>query len=180
MSTSRNNTGLWILLVAGLAVTTSLTVYVRTTPASRVPEDSRRLYRDDEEPPLSPANPRAQEVTVLTPVTINGELQFDRATETAPPGTDAMVYAVNRYIENTELAPGAKLIDARAHDGILVLTFNEAFDRTYGTMDEGAMVNGILETVAQFDDVSKVQFMIGERPMATMGNIDLTQPQDVR
>ncbi len=81
----------------------------------------------------------------------------------------------------TDIAPK----EARATKAVLTergelrLQFNNAFDRTYGSEEERALVDGILHSLGQFKEIVNVQFCIGDQPMETLGHIDLSTPQAV-
>jgi spore germination protein GerM len=93
------------------------------------------------------------------------------------------VFLVNEYLNQLHARglgdKSARVIGIDVRNGTAFLAFNPAFEQTYGTSDEGIVLNGILRTLSQFPEIEKVQFEIDGKPMDTLGNIDLSQPQIV-
>src|SRR5690606_5920316 len=89
-------------------------------------------------------------------------------------------YAVREYLKSISAIPReAKLLDCTVSNGIATLNFNSAFAAGYGTEDERTIVEGILTTLGQFEDIEGVIFHMDGRPLDTLGNIDLGGPQKV-
>jgi len=157
--------GVWALLVLGIGSVAGLAVYIKTTPADRVPASEHRR------------STQPQSVNVYRPKYIGDQLKFDSRRETPPAGQDERVFAVNQFLHESGVAlEGAELISCEVRDRIAYLNFNRAFDRTYGTEDEQTLVKGILQVMSQFEGFDSVQILIEGKPMQTMGNIDLTDP----
>lgn len=165
---AKNKPGLWAvwtLLILGAASVTGLAVYIKTTPADRVPASEHRRQR------------QPNTVSVYRPKYVGDHLQFEARRETPPSGQDERVFAINKFLHESGVAlEGAELLSCEIRDQIAYLNFNRAFDRTYGTEDEQTLVKGILQVMSQFEGFNSVQILIEGKPMQTMGNIDLTEP----
>ena len=183
------NTGMWFLFALGLAATAGVGAYLKSNPSASIPpsemrtDDDRKSVKDAlDGKPAATTDRRDGKVEVIKPKLDDKgeELTYDKSHEAIPEGQDKVVFAVNRFLEESKIVPaGAKLDSVEVKDKIATLKFNAAFDRTYGTEDERVLVDGILHTVGQFAEIEKVQFTIGGEPMETLGNIDLTTPQTV-
>lgn len=174
--------GVWFLFFLGVCVVGGLAAYIQTTPNARaMPESERRTTRGDETPPKEPgvqvlARPK-DEVEVLHPEYVDGELRYTKSSARTPPGQDPPVYAVNEFLSATGLVPkGARALSCRIDDGVAVIDFSPEFDQTYGTEDERTIVDGVLRAMGQFPGVRYVQFEVRGNPMETLGNLDLTLP----
>lgn len=178
-SKKSKNTGIVItLLVISIAGGAALGAYVVETPAAlHVPTSERKVKVLAKEPSQGP-------MKLVPHVEKDGTVSFDRQSITIPHGQDPRVYLVNEYLKTLH-AQGLGDKDARAlgiyisSDGIAHLDFNQAFDESYGSMDEGTVLNGIEATLGQFPEIDQIQFEIDNKPMQTTGNIDLSQPVPV-
>ena len=165
------------LLIVSLVGGSVMGAYVLETPAAQ--HVSPNLRRTDK---------TAAAKSQITPKRIvphagNGVTTFTQGDIKIPPGVDARVYLVNDYLGQLH-GKGLGNSDAKAlgvdiRNGTAYLDMNRAFEETYGTMDEGTVLNGILTVLGQFPEINEVQFEIDGKPMETTGNIDLTQPQPV-
>lgn len=174
---------LGLLAALGVVGFGALLAYVLSGPPRTVPVDQRRAT----EAPVAadggtPAPSSGKEkVDVLTPRYENGDLRFERQPAAPPSGVDPYVFAVNSFLDRTRFVPRkARLVRAERRGSLLRLHFSPEFDTTYGTEDEETLLNGILAAVGQFPEIEEVQFLIGERPMETLGNVDLSGPLRVR
>jgi hypothetical protein len=168
---------LLIVSLLGGAVTSA---YVLTTPAAQhVPPDLRRA---DKAQAKAPTNSQANEKRIV-PRTGSEGTTFATADIKFPPGVDHRVYLVNDYLGQLHGKglgkPDAKALGVDVRDGTAYLDLNSAFDETYGTQDEGTVLNGILTVLGQYPEIDQVQFEINGKPMETTGNVDLTVPQPV-
>lgn len=175
-SRKKSNTGIIAALLLVSAVGGAVMgAYVMTTPEARkVPADLRRDHVS--------AKP-AQKPKALVPKMVGHDVVYEKRDITVPAGQDARVFYVNEFLKELHAKDignkSARAIGVDLQDGVAYLDFNRAFDETYGTEDEGILIQGILRTLGQFPDINKVQFEIEGKPMETTGNIDLKTPQDV-
>lgn len=171
-SRKRSDRGLYALLALGLGVVAVLFAYVKGTPADRIPAD---LVRKDRPAASAPAK-----VWVYA-AKADGEDVAIEGTEVAlPRGENPMVFAANEFLTSSRIPPeGSRLVSVDVVDGEAQLHFNDAFDTTYGTTDESALLRGLQRTFGQFPSVNALRFYIGDKPMQTTGNIDLTEPVPV-
>lgn len=148
-----------------------LVAYIKLTPADRIPADQLR----DRSPAAS-----VPQVRLLTPKFIGDELRFDATQSSAPAGANPMVYAVNEFLGHVKAVPnGARATAVTVKDGLATLDFSGAFAQTYGTEDEQVILNGILTVMGQFSEVRSVQITVVGRPIETLGNVEIMDPQPV-
>lgn len=176
-SKKSKNTGLVItMLVVSIVGGALLGVYVVDTPAAaRVPQDLRRE---------KPVVKTTQVPGRLVPrVQKDGRVTFQLENVKVPAGQDERVFLINdllKQLHDHGLGDSnARALGVDVHDRIAYIDFNSAFEKTYGTMDEGTVLNGILSTMGQFSNIDKVKFEINGKSMETLGNVDLTEAQDV-
>jgi hypothetical protein len=110
-----------------------------------------------------------------------GDLKLEgKETSQDPKSKNSRVAVINAYLAKIPAVPkDARLLDMRMEGSTALLTFSAAIEAGYGTEDEQALVNGILATLAQFPDVRQARFMVEGKPLSSLGNIDLSQPQEV-
>ncbi|MBV6457481.1 MAG: hypothetical protein HONBIEJF_00590 [Fimbriimonadaceae bacterium] len=159
----------WMLVLIGALGLGALVAYVKGVPADRVPVD---LSRDPA------ASSRSDTVDAYKPHYEQGNLKFTKRSVEVPEGHDPIVYSVNEYLKESTVTPeGASLVSAKVNDGIADLDFNAAFRTTYGTEDEQTILNGILTVLGQFHDIVSARFLVEGKPLDTLGNVDLSEPQ---
>lgn len=184
MKAKRSNLGGVIaLLLIGAAGVYGVGVYVKKTPeAEHVAPAIHRTSEDGNVKPADRASTDNQSsVKILTPKSKGADLSMDEATESVPDGTDAKVFAINRFLENTHITPSnARALSIDIKGDVAYVSFNEAMQKSYGSSDERTILQGLCKTLAQFPEVKKVQFEIDGKPMDSIGNVDLSQPLDVR
>lgn len=170
-----SNRGLYALLALGVGVLGGLAAYVKFTPADRVPELDRRSS-----PGLSRQADIAPAVWVYDVTSGEDGFQYGRVRKDLPRGEDPRVFAANGYLLASKIAPSdARLVSVDVVESEAQLHFNAAFDQTYGSFDEGVLIEGLQRTFGQFPNVNTLRFYIEDRPMQTTGNIDLTEPVPV-
>jgi hypothetical protein len=175
---NRSTKGLWLLLVAGVAVVGAFGAYVKFGPGAQVPANERRLDGNAQKP--SPrvdvsSKPEHGSVTIFHPkFAETGDLSFTTSSADVPSGEDARVFAVNQFLMDSNIAPaGARLLGIDVHDRVATLSFNSAFFSGYGTMDEQALVEGLRKTLGQFKEIEELDFRNQGRKAETLGNIEL-------
>lgn len=156
--------------VCAMAVVAGTALYIVNSPGRNV---------TDREPAAQGGSPG--DVQVYTPsYTRQGDLKLSPSTARPTPEQDPHVFAVNQYLAQLKMVPkGAVAKTCTVSNGVATLDFSTEFDTTYGTEDEQTVLKGLLKTMAQFSDVKKVKFTVEGRTLASLGNIDLTEPQDV-
>jgi hypothetical protein len=171
------------LLLVGAGGVYAVGVYIGKTPeAQKIPSPLRRDSQSTEhsKPSNQATGHQKSSAVVLTPKSKGGDVSFDATTEDVPEGTDAMVFAVNRYLENSHIVPsGAKAIGAEIKGGVAYIDCTEAMDKTYGSSDEMTLLKGLGKTLAQFPGVTKMQFLVSGKPISSFGNVSLDSPVDV-
>ena|SRR5579862_1222842 len=182
MKAKRSNyTGLIALLLVGAAGVFAVGVYIKRTPeAQNVPSQIRRDSRNaDNEAGHSTS--KQSTATVLTPKSKGGDLSFDKSDEPVPSGTDPIVFAVNRYLQNSHILPStAKAISEQVDaNGVAQIDCTEAMDKTVGSLDEQALIQGLSKTLTQFPNVKKAKFFVSGQVIYTWGNVDISDGIDV-
>ena len=157
--------------ILGLALVGTLAAYIVNSPGRVVDEPAQSR---------GASNSKPADVKVYTPSYEKGELKL-KSTSTKPvEKQDPHVLAVNSFLEQLKMVPkDARLLSCKVSEGTATLDFSPAFETTYGTEDEQTVLKGVLTTMGQFDDVKGVRFTVAGRGLETLGNVDLTQPQEV-
>ncbi len=77
---------------------------------------------------------------------------------------------------------GTKLLGVEVTDGLARVDFSREFrdNFTGGSEGEALTIQVILRTMAQFDEVKKVQILVDGKPLDTLGHAELSEPLDVR
>lgn len=193
MSKKRNNrnggkrAGIWGLMLIGAFVLGASATYVQLGPNARIPAEERRSERlpqhqeagkQASRPAQTSERQLKDEVEIIRPRGAEDQVVFERERRRLPENQEAIPFAVNEFLKQSKIAPDdASLVGYKLNNGELVLSFNRAFDRTYGSEDERVLVEGILRSVGQFEDVRSVRFTIEWEPMETLGHLDLTIAQ---
>jgi hypothetical protein len=180
-SKKKNNTGLVIAMLFVSVVGGALVgAYVMTTPdAQHIPVGLRR----PSDVVSAKSLPQSTGDRITARIGKDGLVGFDASQVVIPKGADARVFLVNEFLKDLH-TKGLGNKDARAvgvdlHNGLATIDFSPEFGDTTGTMDEATILNGILTTLGQFSDIDKVQFRVNGKPMDSLGNIDLSTPQNV-
>lgn len=160
------------ILVLSLVGGVLLGAYVMTSPdAQRVPDALRKQ---------SPATAKPGGKKALVAQYVGEKLTMVKHDVAVPPGQDERVFLINGFLASSGIAPAdARALGVDVRDRVAFVDFNGAFDRTYGAEDEGILVNGILATLGQFEDIDRVQLQVNGTPLSTLGNLDLSFPQPV-
>lgn len=159
----------------------ALAGYAKFGPANRVPQDQLRPASRQEQGKTIPSPPNVDgKVKVLTPVYQGDDLVFKEGHETPPASEDKRTYAINAYLKSISAVPtGAKAVSVRVDKGIATVDFTSEFDAGYGLEDERTIVEGILTTLGQFNDIEAVSFEVAGKPLESLGHLDLSTPQKV-
>jgi len=177
-SKKKNNTGLVVtMLIVSVVGGALVGAYVMTTPdAQHIPT---ALKRD-------PSTVSAKETDQSTGyrLTPRNDGSFGRIKVDIPRGQNARTFLVNAYLDDLHAKglgnKNAKLLGVSVINGVAYLDFNQAFSETYGTDDEGTVLNGIQQTLAQFPEIQKMQLRINGQNMESLGNVDLSKPLPIR
>lgn len=163
------------LLVASGGLVAGLFAYIKFSPASRVPEAERRSEARESARKAEPTK-----VVVFRPKYVDRDLEFDESERSVPVGQDPVVFAVNAYLDEAAITPKeARLLTCRIEDGLATLDFAPSFNQTYGTDDERTLLEGILTVAGQFPAIRTVRFLAGGKPIETLGNVEILEPQPV-
>lgn len=166
------------MTIAALFVFGGLAIYAKYTAANRVPADELREPAGGKLAQSEPRQPKT--VVVMKPRYEGNDLVFDKRQADRPSEQDKVVFAVNSFLDEAKITPaGAKLKACKVDKRLAILTFTPEFETTYGTEDEQTLVKGILTAVGQFQEIDKVQFMVEDHKLETLGGIELLEPQPV-
>jgi hypothetical protein len=179
-----NYAGVIALLLLGAAGVYGVGFYIGRTPeAGKVPDAIRRdqpAVKGDPSPEPIQAT-ELSSVKVFKPSSAGSDLSFEEATEAVVAGTNPIVFAVNRYLENAGITPKeARALSVELKEGVAYIDVTEKMQGSYGSSDERTLIQGLCKTLSQFPDVQKFQFLISGKPMEPWGNVDLSEPLDVR
>jgi hypothetical protein len=143
--------------------------YIKMAPADKVVREVQNEQQTG-----------GERVHLLVPYYADHELKFTSEQFEVPRNVDPHVYVVNDYLRATRFVPKEATVKTCViEDGTATLDFTEAFYTSYGTEDESTVVNGILNVMGQFNDVSFVRILVEGKPIDTLGNIELTDPLPV-
>ena len=168
----RPDRGLFALLVLGIGIVVALFAYVKGTPADRIPTDLAK--------PKNAVSAPQDKVWVFAAKPDGENVTFESTQTTTPRGENPRVFAANEFLRTSQIPPeGSRLVSVDVVEGEAQLHFNDAFDTTYGSTDESALLRGLQKTFGQFPEINALRFYIGDKPMQTTGNIDLSEPVPV-
>lgn len=187
---SRPNILAIVAIVLGLTTVTALGVY---TTLPQLKNAERAQSRESENDPnqnssrieprvdvTSQDAPKAEHVMVFSPDFSSTDLKFTSKRMDVPAGVDIYTFAVNEYLSQIPSVPNtARAKTCVVDKTVATLDFDATILAGYGTIEEGAIVNGILKTMGQFPDVNAVQFQVDGKIVESFGNIELTIPQKV-
>jgi hypothetical protein len=169
--------GLFLIGLAGLA---GLAMYVKTSGASQVPAEMRRVPALVQ-PSGHPNSSGQTHVKLVSPSREGTSLKLDEKTGTVPNGEDPRLFAVNHFLQQSNIAPNdAKAIGIQVKDKVAYIDVTKSFEQSYGSLDEEAMLKGLCASLAQFPEVDKVQFLVEGKAVQSLGNVDLSEPIPVR
>jgi hypothetical protein len=171
----------WALLLVGLLGAGALAFYVKQTPRLEDPAGpSVSVTRRDPPPATTTSDSPGDKVLVFRPYMEGPEVRFTKSEATVPTGVDPRVFAVNEFLKASKVAPeGAIAVGVQVRDGVALMDFSPGFDRSYSTTDEKTMLDGLLTTLGQFQDVEKLQILINGEPIESLGNVEVREPLDV-
>lgn len=77
---------------------------------------------------------------------------------------------------------GTRLLALKIKDNLATINLNRKFQENFqgGTEGEGLTIGAICRTLAQFPKIKRVQILVEGEKIDTLGNIDLSEPLDVR
>lgn len=183
MSKRKASRGIWI--IAGLTVLGGLGAYAKMQ-GNKVPEAEMRTERAPQHRTPSVKAPDTQVKKDKTSVEIvrvdyqSENYKVDRDTRELETGQSPYLVAVNASLAHVDAVPaGAVATSAKFSDGKLALDFAAPFRRTYGTAEEGEIIQTILESLKQFKDVKSVLITEGGKSIETLGSVELTEPLEV-
>lgn len=179
---NRNGAIIGLLLLGALSVG-ALSVYAGRSPANEVPKEVRRTERLPEHQSASKSNQvKENEVSVPQPeYDKEGNRTFNKVNREVPKGQDKYVFAINTYLESTKITSNdARVEKAELNGDTLTVTFSPAIMGGYGSEDESTLINGILLTAGQFEEVHKVVFKIGDQEIDSLGHVEIMNPMPVQ
>lgn len=182
MKRKTNFTGVVLLLLIGAAGVFGISWYLKDTPEARsVGPAARRQEPQTRVTERAPEHSTQKEtVSIFTARPTSGDWTFDQKPEEVPAGTSPIVFAVNRYLEQLPFVPRrARAVAVEVKDRVAYIDCTEAMQKTYGSSEEGILLQGLGRTLGQFANVDKMEFLISGTPIDTFGNVDASQGLDV-
>lgn len=170
-----------VMIIVGVLLVGILTVYALQPRANKVPDDQLRqddrgrttVSVDVEPDPTS-------KVKLYTPRYEGDDLTFDEASIDVPRGQEPMAFAVNQFLQQLSFVPAdAKVRTVAVERGVATVDFSRGLQAGYGSEDEGILLNGLLTTMSQFEDVQYVKMTVEGESIETLGNVELTDPLSV-
>lgn len=172
----------------GLLVVGGLAAYVAWAPADRIPDWLKRPDKRTTSRPMEPVEtPQAtpeieQEVVLLSPSYVGGELGFSEKVVKVPRGEDPKAFVLNQFLNAAAITPAdVRVLSVHVNaDGLAALSFNKTLGQGLGSMDESTLVNGLRCVIGQFPEVNSIEmFADGER-IDTLGHFDFSEPIPVK
>jgi spore germination protein GerM len=73
---------------------------------------------------------------------------------------------------------GTKLLELTVKNGIAYVDFSREFKDNFpgGSMNEALLINSIVHTLTQFEDVGKVQILVEGEKIESLGDLDISEP----
>ncbi len=153
----------------------AIAAYVKLTPADKIPDNLRAQG-------TAPTRSTKEHgrVKIVDPHANGPDITYGHHDTPVPAEGDAVLTAVNGFLDQVPSVPkDARALSADVKDGIAKIEFSNSFERSYGSTDEGAILQGLQRAMGQFKDVNKVYLQIGGRPIDSLGNVDLSQGIEV-
>lgn len=178
------NRALPILIAVLVALGIGLGVYL-TRPKSPAPT---AVPTETSKTPTT-GESQTREVKVYGVVVENNQPRLQATTRTIS-GKDSLIETTLRaLIEQgstdgltNPIPKGTELLGVEVKDGLAKVDFSREFrdNFTGGSEGEALIIAVILRTMAQFDEVKRVQILVEGKPIDSLGHADLSQPLDVR
>jgi hypothetical protein len=176
----KSNLGVVVLLMAAATGATGLVYYVRTT-AQEVPADLRREAKSESgattTKPVRQEQVQKRFVVVFLPREGGPQTSFRQVTREAPREADLRVFAINEFLTGSNVAPpDARLLSLELEERHAKLHFNAAFRTTYGSMDEGTIIEGLRRSLGQFVEVATFEMFAEGEVIDTFGHVEFDTP----
>lgn len=173
---------LFVVTFVAVAVVGGVAAYVKFAPATHAPIEEPNggtILTRGKGPDVSITHgqPEHSEQKVLVfHASYEGEnLKFDSLERDVPVGEDPKVFAVNEFLKDSKIVDeGARLLAVHMQGDEAHLSFNEAFNTSYGTDDEHTLLDGLRTTLGQFPEVKKVLLEADGKPIESLGNVEIT------
>jgi spore germination protein GerM len=128
-----------------------------------------------------------RKVNIYVMQKVNDDVRLVPQARTIPPNVDPHKAAIEKLlITNREAGPsqylipvGTKLLGLEIKDRIAYANFSREIKDNFsgGSMSEALLLNSIVHTLTQFNDVDKVQILIeGKKIESLGGHLDISQP----
>ncbi|GIK31915.1 MAG: hypothetical protein HND43_01875 [Armatimonadetes bacterium] len=172
----------------GLLVVGGLAAYVAWAPADRIPDWLKRPDKRTTSRPVEPTvtpelTPEVeQEVILLSPSYVGGELGFTETVAKVPQGEDPKAFVLNRFLDAAAItAADVRVLSVHINsDGLAALSFNKSLGQGLGSMDESTLVNGLRSVIGQFPEVNSMEMFADGEKIDTLGHFDFSEPIPVK
>ena len=154
------------LVVLGAAVVALLAMYVKFGPADRIPENERRVVENGISKPDGSSTPAVRTFYVVDPSTPD-----QRQSVSVQEGADPVKAVVERYAEIVYPDGKVKVLSAYVKDKMVALNFTKGFATEAGSFEEGQIIDGLMKTLGQFENIDKAQIMVDGETLETGHNV---------
>ncbi|MBL8048164.1 MAG: GerMN domain-containing protein [Chthonomonas sp.] len=186
MSAKKRNSHRLALIGVAAAVVGGLAAYAKMQ-GNRVPEAEMRSERlpqhqpvDKRQPPQTKVEKAKDEVEIVRVDYQSEDYKVERDKRKLEAGQSPYLVAVNASLAHVTAVPaGAVATSAKLDGSVLKLDFATPFRKTYGTAEEGEILNTITEALKQFGEVKSVLITEGGQPIESLGSVELTEPLEV-
>lgn len=169
-----------VLVVLGIGLGIYLTRSKSAAPTATSIETSK---------PPNAGEDQTRQVKVYGVVVENNQARLQATTQTISAKDSVIEATIRALIEQGSTADltnpipkGTELLGVQVRDGLAKVDFSREFRENFtgGSEGEALVIAVILRTMAQFDEVKKVQILVEGKPVDSLGHADLSQPLDVR
>lgn len=177
------NKNLYIAIILLLGFGAGLGIYI-SSARKTAPTPNERKHRASVN-----GEKKTHEVTVYRVVVEDNEARLHATKQTVESEGSPIEMALIKLVEQGDkpgmvnpIPNGTRLLGVDITDGLAKVDFSREFRDKFagGSEGEALIIQVILRTMAQFDEVKKVQILVEGKPIETLGHADLSAPLDVR
>lgn len=179
------NRAVLILMLCAALGFGAFAAYVKSTPgALHVLVDRRR---DADEPLAAPERsapirhhteaPAKLAVSVKALVVQGSDVTLGESEE-VPQGVTPEQFMADEALKAAHV--DAKLTHVSVQNGTATVDFTSDIENGMGSEQEGAFLNALAVGLGQFPSIDKFQVTVGDKPVDSLGHIDISDPQDVQ
>lgn len=138
--------------------------------------------------PLPPITQPSHRVDIYITKVVEDDARLVPVERIVPVDADEHKAALEELLKTNEneegpakylIPQGSRLLGLKINNGTAYADFNNALKENFpgGSMNEALLVNAIVHTLTQFDDVKRVQIMVeGKKIESLGGHLEISQP----